>query len=188
MERRPKAVSRRQLHRLLWPDTYVADTTLNSLVAEVRAAIGDGSLSARLIRTVPVFGYAFSGEATGEPETPARGASGCRILWAGRRCDLATGDNVLGRGPEAVLSLEDDDRVSRRHALLRVEADGSGTLRDLGSKNGTFFRGRILKGSARLEDGDEFVLGDTVLEFRSPAKSVSTRTAQRRLRTGRRRD
>src|SRR5262249_37324477 len=133
LERRPKAVSRRQLHRLLWPDTFVADATLNSLVAEVRAAIGDESRSARLIRTVPVFGYAFSGEAKSESGAAGPAGVACRILWAGRRYDLGPGDNVLGRGPEAAVSLEDDERVSRRHALLRIEADGSATLEDLKS-------------------------------------------------------
>lgn len=178
LERRPKAISRQQLHRLLWPDSFVADATLNSLVAEVRTAIGDEARSARFIRTVPVFGYAFSGEATSEVAADPRSGPTCRLLWAGRRCDLAPGENVLGRGPEAALSLE-DDRVSRRHAMLRVEADGSATLEDLGSKNGTYLRGQLLTGRARIEDGDELALGDTALQFRCVRKSASTKSARR---------
>jgi DNA-binding winged helix-turn-helix (wHTH) protein len=188
LERRPRAVSRRQLHRLLWPDTFVADATLNSLVAEVRAAIGDESRSARLIRTVPVFGYAFSGEAKSEAGKAGSAGPACRVLWAGRRYDLAPGDNVLGRGPEAAVSLEDDERVSRRHALLHVETDGSATLEDLKSKNGTFLRGKPLKGSAKLEDGDEFVLGDTALQFRCIRGTVSTRSTRGRARAAARPD
>ena len=181
LERRPKAISRRQLHQLLWPDTFVADATLNSLVAEVRTAIGDEAKSARFIRTVPVFGYAFSGKAMKEVEAGESAGPTCRLLWAGHRHDLTPGENVLGRGPEAALSLE-DDRVSRRHALLRVEADGSATLEDLSSRNGTYLKGRLLKGRARLDDGDEFVLGDTALQFRCVRASVSTKSARHKLR------
>jgi pSer/pThr/pTyr-binding forkhead associated (FHA) protein len=94
---------------------------------------------------------------------------------------------VLGRGPEAVVSLE-DDRVSRRHALLRVADDGSATLEDLGSKNGTFLRGRPLKNRATLEDGDEFVLGDTALQFRCVRGDVSTKSARHKTRAAARRD
>jgi len=156
-------------------------------VAEVRAATGDDARSARLVRTVPVFGYAFSGEATAEAETVERPGPICRVLWAGRWLDLAPGDNVLGRGPEAIVALE-DDRVSRRHAVLRVAADGSATLEDLGSKNGTFLRGRPLKNRTPLEDGDEFVLGDTSLQFRRVRADVSTKSARHRTRAAGRRD
>jgi DNA-binding winged helix-turn-helix (wHTH) protein len=186
LERRPKAISRRQLHRILWPDTFVAETTLNSVVAEVRAAIGDGAKRSRLVRTVPVFGYAFCGEAKEAPPAPGRPPGpGCRVTWAGRSWDLAEGENVLGRGPEAAVTV-DDETVSRRHALVRVAADGTATLEDLGSKNGTFLRGRLLTARTPLEDGEEFVLGEVALQFRSLRGAASTRSARRKLRaTGR---
>ena len=43
IERRPKAVSKRELQDALWPDTYVAEGSLARLVNEVRQAIGDSA-------------------------------------------------------------------------------------------------------------------------------------------------
>ena len=63
IEKRPRALSKDELHAALWPKTFVADTTLTSLVKELRAAIGDVADAPRYVRTVPSFGYAFSGDA-----------------------------------------------------------------------------------------------------------------------------
>ena len=65
--------------------------------------------------------------------------------------------------------------VSRRHALIRVSGEDA-VLEDLGSKNGTFLRGRRLSGTARLQDGDEVCLGRVRMTFRVLASSVSTDT------------
>jgi pSer/pThr/pTyr-binding forkhead associated (FHA) protein len=51
---------------------------------------------------------------------------------------------LLGRGSESDVTLN-DDRVSRRHALLWREA-GVVYLRDLGSSNGTRVNGRRVSG------------------------------------------
>ena len=58
----PKAVSKGQIFERLWPDTFVSEANLASLIFEVRTAIGDEARSAKLVRTVRGFGYAFSGE------------------------------------------------------------------------------------------------------------------------------
>ena len=42
-------------------------------------------------------------------------------------------------------------------------ADGAVTIHDLGSKNGTRVKGRLIEGAARLEDGDEIRLGSVLL-------------------------
>ena len=74
--------------------------------------------------------------------------------------------NLIGRTsqvraifPEIPLDL--DDAVSSRHALLICQPDGILLLRDIGSSNGTVFRGVELKPmtDVPLEDGDEFTLG-----------------------------
>ena len=54
--------------------------------------------------------------------------------------------------------LDLDDAVSSRHALLICQPDGILLLRDIGSSNGTVFRGVELKPmtDVPLEDGDEF--------------------------------
>jgi DNA-binding winged helix-turn-helix (wHTH) protein len=62
LHRRPKAVSKAELMAHLWPDTFVADATLTSLVADVRDAIGDTGRLPRVIRTLHRFGYSFAAE------------------------------------------------------------------------------------------------------------------------------
>lgn len=59
VERRPKAVSKDELHRTLWPASFVVAANLGNLVAEVRAALGDDARRPRFIRTVYGFGFAF---------------------------------------------------------------------------------------------------------------------------------
>jgi DNA-binding winged helix-turn-helix (wHTH) protein len=39
-ERRPAAVSKQEIRDRLWPDTFVSDSTLSSLAAQVRRALG----------------------------------------------------------------------------------------------------------------------------------------------------
>lgn len=75
IEKRPKAMSKEQLHDFLWPRTFVSDATLTGLVKEVRAAIGDDAKAPRFIRTVAAFGYAFSGESP-RSRAPPRAARG----------------------------------------------------------------------------------------------------------------
>ena len=38
MDSRPRALTKEEIHKRLWPDTFVSDATLTSLVAELRAA------------------------------------------------------------------------------------------------------------------------------------------------------
>src|SRR5687768_3609374 len=62
LEKRPKAVSARDLHRHVWPDTHVVKANLRNLMVEVRAATGDPAATPRFIRTIFGFGYSFCGE------------------------------------------------------------------------------------------------------------------------------
>ena len=56
---RPKAVSKEDLHALLWPNTFVEEANLPNLVAELRSRLGDDARNPRIIRTVQRFGYSF---------------------------------------------------------------------------------------------------------------------------------
>ncbi|NDJ23245.1 FHA domain-containing protein [Nostoc sp. B(2019)] len=79
---------------------------------------------------------------------------------------LEKDSNLIGRrseirGIHPEVPLDFDDAVSRRHALLNRQADGTLTLRDIDSANGTKLNGVELTPmvDAPLQDGDEFTLG-----------------------------
>ena len=71
---------------------------------------------------------------------------------------------TIGRLPDCDVVL-DDKGASRRHAQIRSQ-DGTATLTDLGSTNGTQLNGERV-GSRSLTDGDRITIGTTVIEFRS---------------------
>jgi len=85
VENRPRAMSKDELQRALWPDTFVSDTSLTTLVNEIRTQLDDSAREHRLIRTVHGFGYAFEGAA--RPAPP----SGCRLVWGERDLPLEEG-------------------------------------------------------------------------------------------------
>jgi hypothetical protein len=175
LESRPRAVSKMELHERLWPDTFVSDATVTSLVAEVRAALGEKAGRGRFVRTVHRFGYAFTGVATEAPRANAGdGRARCWIVWEHGQVALMEGDHLLGRDDDVAVWLE-SPTVSRHHARISV-AGGEARVEDLDSKNGTYVRGERLAASSALSDGDEIRLGSVTLTFRSPAASASTET------------
>ena len=187
IENRPNALSKDVLHHRLWPGVFVSDTNLAGLVAEIRRALGDDARTPRFVRTVQRFGYAFAGtvESARDSSATLKGSpdvrtlkgsptmGGCWLARGTRQIPLADGENILGRdqiaGPLA------SNSVSRRHARITVDGT-SAYLEDLGSKNGTFLRGRSVSGRETLADGDTIKLGAVAFVFRAPASDRSTRT------------
>jgi DNA-binding winged helix-turn-helix (wHTH) protein len=161
-ERRPRPVAHRELRALLWPDTLAGGTSLARVVNEARAAIGDEARSGQLIRTVHRFGYAFCAEAI-EERGEAQPAA-CALQWGARLVPLAAGENVIGRDPQALISLASRD-VSRRHARI-VVADGRVVLEDLGSRNGTYLAESRIPGPTPLQHGDRIGVGPVLLILR----------------------
>lgn len=173
LERRARVVSRQELHDLIWPSTFVSETSLPRLVSELRKALGDTRGDASLIRTVHGFGYGFGAEASEQP--PLRsGRSACSVNYAGAPLPLADGENLVGRGAECQVRV-DANGVSRLHARIRVAGDKA-VLEDLDSKNGTYVNGQRVSGPRRLAAGDEIALGSAVLTFAAAAGSHSTAT------------
>ncbi|MBL9088942.1 MAG: sigma 54-interacting transcriptional regulator [Planctomycetia bacterium] len=78
--------------------------------------------------------------------------------------EIGPGESRIGRERNVELVLP-DVRVSRRHAVLTVAADGTCHVTDLGSKNATYLNGIRLTGGKALAPGDELRLGDTTLVF-----------------------
>jgi DNA-binding winged helix-turn-helix (wHTH) protein len=179
LSQEPRAVSRERIRDRLWPGTFVSESTLATIVHEVRAALGDDPKHPRFIRTLRGHGYAFLGDAVSSaseaPRSPRRGVS-LRLVMDDREVALHEGENLLGREEDAVLWI-DAPTVSRRHARI-VVTGGTAVLEDLGSKNGTHLRGVRLTAPVTLADGDEIWLGQVPLTFRVLAAGGPTRTAR----------
>jgi DNA-binding winged helix-turn-helix (wHTH) protein len=172
VERRPAAVSKQEIRDRLWPDTFVSDSTLSSLAAQVRRALGrDGGA---YVRTVHGFGYAFDAEAREEPSRRHPVSVAAHLTWNRRTMVVLDGENVIGRDPDVSVRI-DAPGVSRRHARILAEG-GRFTLEDLGSKNGTFLRELRLHAVAELSDGDELRFGQTPVTFRVQREGAPTAT------------
>jgi adenylate cyclase len=80
--------------------------------------------------------------------------------------------NTIGRHPDNTLQIL-DRIVSKEHAQIIQQADGRFLFRDLGSLNGSFYRGERLT-EHMLIDGDEITLGSTKLVYveRSQVESL----------------
>jgi DNA-binding winged helix-turn-helix (wHTH) protein len=175
LERRPEAVAKSEILERLWPGTFVSESSLTGLVAQVRRALGDDPRRARFVRTVHGFGYAFSADALAEPAANTRADRiQAKVIWEDQVILLESGQNVLGRDEDVTVRI-DAPGISRRHARIVVH-QGQATIEDLGSKNGTYLRERRLDAPAPLEDGDTFRLGRQLLVFRSSHKTTATVT------------
>lgn len=83
-----------------------------------------------------------------------------REISTGEEYPLMEASMTLGRtGADIRLN---DPEVSRKHCLVKVFGDRF-VISDLGSTNGTFFRGRKIM-TASLEPGEAFTVGNTTLE------------------------
>lgn len=176
------------IHRQLWPDTFVTDGSLAVLVAEIRAALGDNVRKPMFIRTLHRFGYGFVGTAveTAPRTGDTRRAVQCWLAADNERARLEPGDNVVGRDtlasirvgldPAADLRI-DPAGISRRHALV-VVAEDAVTLHDLSSKNGTFANEVRVTTPVLLHDGTEIRLGSVSLQFRRITDVSATKTLE----------
>jgi pSer/pThr/pTyr-binding forkhead associated (FHA) protein len=128
-----------------------------------------------VIRTLHRVGYAFIGDAVvaGPPEVT--GAPVCRLIWRGESIALPHGQLVIGRDRGCAVQI-DAESVSRQHARLIVtERDVS--IRDLGSKNGTWVDGERIDGAVPLTDGASFRLGSETVRYERTLDDRPTKTA-----------
>lgn len=82
---------------------------------------------------------------------------------AGKQFILYKDATVLGSSPKADVYLFKDDAIEPRHALL-VNRGGRFEIEDCSTPDGTYVNGIPIKRHV-LSDGDQIVLGKTVLEF-----------------------
>lgn len=185
LTRAGQLVTREELTRELWPDTFVDEGAPAKNLWLLRKALECAGDSAVGIQTIPRVGYRFTGAVRrtarkgAETGAPSRARLfEFRLSWAGKKARLQDGAWVLGRDPEADVFI-DMSNVSRRHARILVDG-AKATIEDLGSKNGTFVRGVRIQTPTPLSDGDEIHLGAVRLLFRAGAGPASTKTQQSR--------
>lgn len=88
-------------------------------------------------------------------------------LLSGLTLALTRGEHVIGRGTSCQIRL-DDPMCSRRHAVVRVAADGV-TVTDLGSTNGTRLDSAVITATAvPITPGQLLRVGDSVLGLAVP--------------------
>jgi len=175
---RERAMSKQELHQSLWPSTFVVDTNLASLIAEIRRALDDDAAKPEFVRTIHRFGYRFVGQVSASQQRPDEAPTVARhwLVWDVRQVPLNDGANVIGRGTDASIWI-DAPGVSRHHARILIDDDAA-TIEDLGSKNGTYVAGTRVTGPRHLQDSDQIRLGSVVVTFRTPKFSAATETAR----------
>jgi pSer/pThr/pTyr-binding forkhead associated (FHA) protein len=96
-----------------------------------------------------------------------------RLIWGNREIALMPGENGIGRAADSALWI-DDSAVSRHHTRIVIGESGDVVLEDLGSKNGTFVRGKRISGIRRRADKDPIEIGPAHLVFRVFRQTGST--------------
>ena len=173
---RNRAMSKQELHESLWPSTFVLETNLASLIAEIRRALDDDAAKPRFVRTIHRFGYRFVGQVdqSDVPSGEVAAIAKYWLAWDLRQVPLTDGANVVGRGADTSICI-DAAGVSRHHARIVISGDAA-MIEDLGSKNGTYVGGERVTAPRRLDDGDQIRLGSVVVRFRIPGLSAATET------------
>jgi DNA-binding winged helix-turn-helix (wHTH) protein len=171
IKRRPAVVTNNELDEQLWPNVYVARTSLTRLVSELRAVLGDSPRDSRVIRTVYKAGYAFCADVTCLPLAQSSPAT-IEVLWMKQSFPLTDGEHIAGRDAECSLII-DGTTVSRRHARITI-ISGAATIEDLDSTNGTQVNGSRISEPTRINPGDELLLGSEVLRVRRRNASAFT--------------
>ena len=90
-------------------------------------------------------------------------------------------DHVVGRDPDCAVRI-DDDRASRRHAILRAD-EGRWRLADLRSKNGTQLDGTTVRAPAQpLQETSWISFGGVLARFEQLSEEAAARQQDEQLR------
>lgn len=82
-----RLVTKAQIQEAVWKGTFVTESALTRLVAQIRKGLGDDAREARYIETVPTRGYRFiarleqDGEETGPRDDRVRPGTPRRVNW-----------------------------------------------------------------------------------------------------------
>ena len=175
IEQRSRALSKAELTEHLWPSSFVGDTNLATLVAEIRRALGDAAQGSAFVRTVHRYGYRFVGDVTVlPPETVAAPENVMYLATPDGRYPLTPGTVIIGRARDAAIRV-DAGGVSRHHARI-VVTGREARVEDLGSKNGTFVDGKPVTRPQLLANGSEVRIGPVAFTFVLTSPTTPTET------------
>ncbi len=119
-------------------------------------------------------------EANNEPRFALRFISG---KYQGGEYPLAEGQEiVIGRSSELDMVLV-EEMVSRKHARIAL-ADGTISIEDLGSTNGTFVNGEKVQ-QGTLREGDRVLIGTNILKVVAAAQDAEARANLKAMAVGR---
>jgi pSer/pThr/pTyr-binding forkhead associated (FHA) protein len=119
-------------------------------------------------------------EAKNEPRFALRFISG---KYQGGEYPLAEGQEiVIGRSSELDMVLV-EEMVSRKHARIAL-ADGTISIEDLGSTNGTFVNGEKVQ-QGTLREGDRVLIGTNILKVVAAAQDEEARANLKAMAVGR---
>lgn len=103
------------------------------------------------------------------------------IAGSAQGTEIELGDEfVIGRAEPGQSNFGGDPELSRRHARISRALDGSFTLEDLGSTNGTYLNGWRIPSPQALNDKDRIQVGTSVVELSLPAGNLGATLARRR--------
>jgi DNA-binding winged helix-turn-helix (wHTH) protein len=174
-----RLATKQHLIDTVWRTEYVSDNALTHVIAELRSELGDDAEHPAYIETIPRRGYRVIAPVTlpeADGTSPPADTPLFKLESDQGEISLVEGENLIGRAPDAAIRI-DNSEVSRRHAIITVDGT-TATLEDLGSKNGTFLRGRRLDAPARLANADEIRIGLDLARFRFVVHDDRTRTEQ----------
>ncbi len=178
LEARPNAVTKDQIYARIWPDAFVTESSLQTLVREIRQALDEMHSRKSWIRSIRGIGYSFDGEAVVSDRRAKAMEFDSPLAWLigeSLRLPLRAGENILGRGLDDVIEIN-LPTVSRRHARITL-ADAI-VLEDLGSKNGTWLENQRLTAPRELSDGAAVRLGSAEFTFRLCRSGGSTESIE----------
>jgi pSer/pThr/pTyr-binding forkhead associated (FHA) protein len=129
---------------------------------------------------VPRHAQPGHGDANNEPRFALRFISG---KYQGGEYPLAEGQEIIiGRSSELDMVLV-EEMVSRKHARIAL-TDGTISIEDLGSTNGTFVNGEKVQ-QGTLREGDRVLIGTNILKVVAAPQDAEARANLKAMAVGR---
>ncbi|MDX1521920.1 MAG: FHA domain-containing protein [Anaerolineae bacterium] len=84
---------------------------------------------------------------------------------AGENFNFQPGVTTLGRSSDNIFALFKDKEISRRHALITQQPDGTFVIEDRGSLNGVIINDVRIEAPYTLKEGDHVLIGVSILIY-----------------------